>query len=55
MSDHQKDLFAFFQKIVWLIGFGVTVCELSRVQNTEKLLSQQKINETLYLQGLISC
>ena len=41
-----KDL-EFFQKMVWLIGFGVTVREVSRVEISKKLLSQQKNNETL--------
>ena len=29
---HLKDLLEFFQKIVWLIGFGVTVREISRME-----------------------
>ena len=28
---HLKDLFEFFQKMIGLIGFGVTVCKLSKV------------------------
>ena len=27
----QKDLFEFFQKMVWFIDFGVTICEIPRV------------------------
>ena len=29
---HLKDLLEFFQKMAWLIGLGVTVCEISRVE-----------------------
>ena len=47
---HLKDLFELFQKIVWLIGFGVTVRELSRVEISKTAVSP-KNNETLYLQG----
>ena len=38
----------FFQKMVWLIGFWVTVSEKSRVQISKKVLSHQKYTETLY-------
>ena len=38
----------FFQKMVWLIGFGVTVSEISRVQISKKLQGHQKYTETLY-------
>ena len=38
----------FFQKMVWLIGFGVTVSEISRVQISKKLQGQQKYTKTLY-------
>ena len=44
-----ENVFEFFQKMVWLIR------EIWRVQILKKLLSQQRNNETLYLQGLISC
>ena len=50
-----KDLFEFFQKMVWFIGLGVIAPEISTAEIYKKLLSQQKNNETLYLQGLISC
>ena len=29
---YAKHFFEFFQKMVWFIGFGVTVCELSWVE-----------------------
>ena len=29
---HLKDLIDFFQKILWLIGFGITVSEILRVE-----------------------
>ena len=35
-----KDLLEFFQKMVRLVGFRVTVCEISRVE-IQKPLSQQ--------------
>ena len=38
-----KDLLECFQKMVWLIGSGVTVCEILRAEISEKLLIQQKI------------
>ena len=37
-----KDLIEFFPKMVWLIGFGVTVREIFRVEISKKLLSQKK-------------
>ena len=49
-----KDLTEFFQKMVWLIGFRVTVCEMLRVEITKKILSQEK-SETFYFQGFTSC
>ena len=39
---HLKDLREFIQKIVWLIGFGVTVCDIED-KKMKKLLSQRKI------------
>ena len=33
---HLKDLFEFFQKMIGLIGFGVTVCKLSKVEISKK-------------------
>ena len=32
LKSAPKDLFEFFQKIVWFIGFGVTVCEIPTVE-----------------------
>ena len=37
-----KDLTEFFQKIVWIIVFGVNVFEILKVEISEKLLSQQR-------------
>ena len=45
-----KDLIDFIQKLVWLISFGVTIREISRVEIYKKLLCQQK--NILYFQGL---
>ena len=49
-----KDLIEFFQKMVWLINFGVIVREIMRIKISEKLLSQQQNSKTLYFQGLKS-
>ena len=45
-----KDLLEFFQKIVWLIGFGVTVREISRmeVKKTVEFAKKTKKN-TVFL------
>ena len=37
-----KDLIDFFPKMVCLIGFGVTIREIFRVEISKKLLSQKK-------------
>ena len=34
---HLKDIAECFQKMLWLIGFGTTVCEILRVKILEKL------------------
>ena len=39
---HLKDLLELFQKIVWLLGFVVTVREKSRVKISKKVPSQQE-------------
>ena len=43
-----KDLLEFFQKIVWLIGFGVTVREISRME-VKKTVEFAKKKNTLFL------
>ena len=43
-----KDRNGFFQKMVSLIGFGLTVSEIFRIGMSKKLLSQQKNTEILY-------
>ena len=43
---HLKEIFKFFQKMVWLIGFRATVRQISTVEILKKLLNQQKNNET---------
>ena len=40
---HLKDLIEVLQEIVWLMGFGVIVHEISRVE-MKKLLSKKKKN-----------
>ena len=40
-----KDITEFFQKLVLLIGVGVTTRELLNVEISKRLLSQQKIQE----------
>ena len=40
---HLKDYIEFFEKMVWLVGFGVTACETLRVEISEKLLCKQKM------------
>ena len=42
-----KDLIEFFQKIVWLIGFGVTVREILRAEYQKTAESTNKTNEIL--------
>ena len=49
-----ENLLEFFQKMVWLIDFRVTVCEISRVEISKKSAESAK-KETLYFQGLASC
>ena len=39
---HLKGLFEFFQKMVWFIGFGVTVCEISKVEILKTTESAKK-------------
>ena len=39
---HLKDLIDVFQKIVWLIGFGVSLCETFWVEVSKKLLEAAK-------------
>ena len=41
-----KYLIKFFQKVVRSIRFGVTVCEVLRVERSEKLLGLQKIRKS---------
>lgn len=48
---HLNDLIKFFQKIVWLIGFRVTVRELLRAKNSKKLLSQKIISKSCIFKG----
>lgn len=48
---HRNDLIKFFQKIVWLIGFRVTVRELLRAKNSKKLLSQKIISKSCIFKG----
>ena len=48
---HKKDLLCSIQKMVWLIGFGVTVPEILRVEISGKLLSQQKIPKSCIFKG----
>ena len=50
-----KDCIDFFQKMVLLIGFRVTVHEILMVETWKKTLCQQKIIEILYFQELTSC
>ena len=40
-----------FQKMLWLIGFGVTADEILRVDLSEKLMSVQKIPKSFYFKG----
>ena len=40
-----------FHKMVWSMGFGVTICEILRVEISEKLLSQQKIPNSCISNG----
>ena len=51
---HLKDLTEFFQEIIWLTGFWVTDREISKVETSKKLLSQQKNTEILCFQGFAS-
>ena len=46
---HLKDLNNFFQKMVCLIDFGVTIRDILRVNIPEKLLSQQKYYNSVFL------
>ena len=46
-----KDLMEFLLKIVGLIGFAVTVCDLCWVEILKKLLSQQRIPKHCILTG----
>ena len=32
ISGHQKDLIEYFQKMVWLIGFEVTIREILKIK-----------------------
>ena len=34
-TEHLKDLIEVFQKLVWLIDFGVTVSEILRIEISE--------------------
>ena len=44
-----------FQKMVWLIGFEVTICEISKINLWKNLLNQLKKYENLNFQGLTFC
>ena len=46
--SHSLRLTEFFQKMVWLIDFGATVCYIWRVEISKKLLRQQKNIKILY-------
>ena len=57
ISVHLKNITVSFMESI--IGFGVTVREILRVETSEKLLSLQKKKEEeakiMYFQGLASC
>ena len=46
---HLKELIEFFQKIVWLIGFGVTVREILRIENKKAAESRKKYLNLVFL------
>ena len=48
---HQKILTECFQKMVWLLGFGVAIHEILRVEISEKVLSQQNIPKFCIFNG----
>ena len=45
------DLTVFFQKMVWLINFGVTVGKILMVEISEELLSQEKATKYFLFKG----
>ena len=49
-----KVLITFFLKMIWFIGFWATVHEILAVIIPKKILTQQKFNEILPFQILIS-
>ena len=46
-----KGLIEFFHKIVWLIGFGVTVRKILRIEISKKLLRHQKSPKSCIFKG----
>ena len=54
LSAH-KYLIEFSQKMVRLIGFGVTVCEILSVEKLQKKSDPVKNTKTQYFKGLQFC
>ena len=48
---HLKDLFEFFQKMVWYIGFGIIICKKSRVEISKNCWVSKKIMKLCIFKG----